>query len=33
MGDGAVRFLSTSLDYPTFLSLSTRSGGEVVGEF
>lgn len=33
MGDGAVRFLSTSIDYPTLLSLSTRSGGEVVGEF
>ncbi|WP_299467500.1 DUF1559 domain-containing protein [uncultured Gimesia sp.] len=33
MGDGAVRFLSTSIDYPTLLSLSTRSNGEVVGEF
>ncbi len=33
MGDGAVRFLSNSLDYQTFKSLSTRNGGEVVGEF
>ena len=33
MSDGAVRFLSTSIDYRTFLSLSTRSGGEVIGEF
>jgi prepilin-type N-terminal cleavage/methylation domain-containing protein len=33
MSDGAVKFLSTSMDYNTFISLSTRSGGKVIGEF
>ena len=33
LGDGGVRFLSTNMDYKTFLALSTRFGGEVVGEF
>ena len=33
MGDGAVRFLSTSIDHKTFVNLSTRSGGEVISEF
>jgi len=33
LGDGAVHFLSTSIDHGTFTDLSTRNGGEVVGEF
>jgi prepilin-type processing-associated H-X9-DG protein len=28
--DGSVRFLSNSMDYQTFLSISTRNGAEVV---
>ncbi|MCA9011435.1 MAG: DUF1559 domain-containing protein [Planctomycetaceae bacterium] len=31
--DGAVRFLSTSMDYNNFTALSTRSSGEVIDEF
>lgn len=33
MGDGAVRFLSYSINFTTFKALSTRGSGEVVGEF
>ncbi len=33
MGDGAVRFISENIDFRTFISLATPSGGEVVGEF
>lgn len=33
LGDGAAVFLSNSLDHSTLLSLSTRNGEEVVGEF
>lgn len=31
--DGHVQFLSNSIDHRTLMSLSTRAGGEVVGEF
>lgn len=31
--DGSVRFLSYTIDYNTYLALSTRAGGEVVGDF
>jgi prepilin-type processing-associated H-X9-DG protein len=33
MGDGAVRFLSESMDLAMYRNLSTCGGGEVVGEF
>ncbi len=33
LGDGSVRFLSESMNLATLKSLTTRSGGEVVGEF
>ncbi|HBL44605.1 DUF1559 domain-containing protein [Gimesia sp.] len=33
MGDGAVRFVSDSIHMPTWQALSTREGGEVIGEF
>ena len=33
MGDGAVRFLSENMHMATYQALSTRKGGEVVGEF
>ena len=33
MADGAVRFVSNSLDYNTYQNLATRAGGEVIGEF
>lgn len=33
MGDGAVRFISQNIDAYTLASLTTRAGGEVVGEF
>jgi prepilin-type N-terminal cleavage/methylation domain-containing protein/prepilin-type processing-associated H-X9-DG protein len=33
MCDGSVRFLSYSIDHATFLSLGSRNGGELVGEF
>ena len=33
MADGSVRFISENIDLLTFISLCTRAGGEVVGEF
>ncbi len=33
MGDGAVRFLSENMHMATYQALSTRLGGEVIGEF
>ena len=33
MGDGAVRFLSENMHMATYQAVSTRSGGEVTGEF
>ncbi len=33
LGDGSVRFLSANIDGHTFASLSTKRGGEIVGEF
>jgi prepilin-type N-terminal cleavage/methylation domain-containing protein len=33
MGDGSVRFLSENMHMATYQALSTRAGGEVVGEF
>jgi len=33
LGDGSARLISENIDRGTFNSLSTRSGGEVVGEF
>ena len=33
LGDGSIRFLSTNIDYNTFVKLSTRNGAEVVGEY
>ncbi|MES2794288.1 MAG: DUF1559 domain-containing protein [Planctomycetota bacterium] len=33
LGDGAVRFLSTSIDLQIYRALASRSSGEVVGEF
>ena len=33
LGDGAVRFLSDSLDFRTLLRLAAQNDGEVVGEF
>ena len=32
-GDGSVRFVSEFIDSFTWVALSTRDGGEVVGEF
>jgi prepilin-type N-terminal cleavage/methylation domain-containing protein len=33
MGDGAVRFFSDNLDLNTYDSLTSRAGGEVIGDF
>lgn len=33
LGDGSVRFISENIDNTLYQSLSTRAGGEVVGEF
>lgn len=33
MGDGSVRFISQNISQVTLLALTTRAGGEVVGEF
>jgi prepilin-type N-terminal cleavage/methylation domain-containing protein len=33
MADGSVRFVSYSINFTTYQSLSTRKGGEVFGEF
>lgn len=33
MGDGSVRFISSSINYTTWLGLGTANGGEVIGEF
>lgn len=33
MGDGAVRFVSTNISVAVYQALSTRSGGEVIGDF
>lgn len=33
MADGSVRFVSYSINFTTYQSLSTRKGGEVIGEF
>ncbi|HTN02713.1 MAG TPA: DUF1559 domain-containing protein, partial [Planctomycetaceae bacterium] len=33
MGDGSVRGLSENMDFRLYQSLSTRAGGEVLGEF
>ena len=30
-GDGSVKFIKSTIGYPTWWSLGTRSGGEVVG--
>jgi prepilin-type N-terminal cleavage/methylation domain-containing protein len=33
LGDGSVRFINDSINFNTFLSLTTPAGGEVVGEY
>jgi hypothetical protein len=33
LGDGAVRFLSENMHMKTYQGLSTRAGGEALGEF
>ena len=33
MADGSAHFISDSIDAQTFVSLCTRAGGEVVGDF
>ncbi|MEX0818249.1 MAG: DUF1559 domain-containing protein [Pirellulaceae bacterium] len=33
MADGSVQFLSYSIDYNTYIALSTRAGGEIVGDY
>jgi prepilin-type N-terminal cleavage/methylation domain-containing protein len=33
LGDGSVRFISENISTVTFIALTTRTGGEVVGEF
>ena len=33
LGDGAVRFISTSIDLGVYRSLASRSAGDITGEF
>ena len=33
MGDGSVRFISQNISQVTLSALTTRAGGEVLGEF
>jgi hypothetical protein len=33
MGDGAVRFVSQNVDVNTYVGLTTRAGGETIGDF
>jgi prepilin-type N-terminal cleavage/methylation domain-containing protein len=33
LGDGSVRFISNNINFSAFQALSTRAGGEVVGQF
>ncbi len=33
LGDGSVRFLSVNMSFTTFQAVSTKAGGEVIGEF
>ncbi|MBI2480586.1 MAG: DUF1559 domain-containing protein [Planctomycetia bacterium] len=33
LADGSIRFLSYTIDYNTYVALSTRASGEVVGDF
>jgi prepilin-type N-terminal cleavage/methylation domain-containing protein len=33
MGDGAVRFVSGNVDWPTWIAIGTRNGNDKVGEF
>ncbi|MGB0741498.1 MAG: H-X9-DG-CTERM domain-containing protein [Planctomycetaceae bacterium] len=33
LADGSVRFVSENIDTAVFVSVCTRSGGEIVGDF
>ena len=33
LGDGSVRFVTDTIDLPTWRALGTRNGGEVLGDF
>ena len=33
LGDGSVRFIRQSIDMPTYRSLGSRNGGEVIGDY